>query len=112
VSDCDAADVGQDGFLSVSRNIGEFHRDRDGDTFRGWLRTITRNKIRDFHRDRGEDRAAGGDRALNWLHQLPDSPAANSDADERGVLYARALELIRRDYEEQNWQAFWRMVVA
>src|SRR5436853_6854235 len=41
----DAADVGQDVFMPVARAIGEFRRDRPGDSFRGWLYTITRRKI-------------------------------------------------------------------
>jgi hypothetical protein len=38
----------------------EQHRrhDRPGDTFRGWLWTVTRNKIRDFHRGRAGDPSA------------------------------------------------------
>ncbi len=41
----DAEEVTQEVFLAVARGIGSFHRDQDGDTFRGWLRTITRTKI-------------------------------------------------------------------
>src|SRR4051794_38956050 len=39
----DTADVFQEVFRAVARTIGAFRRDRAGDTFRGWLRTITRN---------------------------------------------------------------------
>src|SRR5215207_5403568 len=46
----DTADVFQEVFRAVARTIATFHRDRTGDTFRGWLRTITRNKIRDHFR--------------------------------------------------------------
>src|SRR5437588_9992509 len=48
--DEDAADVFQDVFQSVAAHIATFHRDRRGDTFRGWLRTITRNKVHDYYR--------------------------------------------------------------
>jgi RNA polymerase sigma-70 factor (ECF subfamily) len=57
----DMADVFQETFRAVARNIREFRRDRAGDSFRGWLRTITQNKIRDhFRRQEHEPRAAGG----------------------------------------------------
>src|SRR5262249_14847420 len=40
LGDADAADVFQEVFRSVSEHLNEFRRDRPGDTFRGWLRTI------------------------------------------------------------------------
>jgi RNA polymerase sigma-70 factor, ECF subfamily len=43
----DAADVGQEAFRAVARKIGVYRHDRSGDTFRGWLRSITLNKICD-----------------------------------------------------------------
>ena len=53
----DAADVFQEVFRSVAEHIAGFRRDRAGATFRGWLRTITRNKINDhFRRSQGRAR--------------------------------------------------------
>ena len=46
----DAADVFQEVFRSVAEHIADFRRDRASDTFRGWLRTITRNKMLDHFR--------------------------------------------------------------
>lgn len=46
----DVPDLAQEVFRSLSSAISKFHHDRDGDTFRGWLRTITRNKVRDYLR--------------------------------------------------------------
>src|SRR4051812_19850568 len=46
----DTADLTQEVFRSVAGHVGSFRRDRPGDTFRGWLWTITRNKLRDFFR--------------------------------------------------------------
>src|SRR4029077_16915488 len=43
----DAADVGQEVFLAVARTIGDFRLEQSAGTFRGWLRTITLNKVRD-----------------------------------------------------------------
>src|SRR3954469_22719157 len=44
------ADVFQDVFQAVTMHIAAFRREKAGDTFRGWLRTITRNKVRDHFR--------------------------------------------------------------
>ena len=46
----DADDVRQEIFHAVSVSLPAFHRDRPGDTFRGWLRGITRNKLLDHFR--------------------------------------------------------------
>ncbi|HUY31871.1 MAG TPA: sigma-70 family RNA polymerase sigma factor [Pirellulales bacterium] len=47
LQDQDASDIVQEVFRNVATHIGSFRRDREGDSFRGWLWTITRNKIRD-----------------------------------------------------------------
>src|SRR5215471_1548277 len=46
----DTADVLQDLFAAVHHNLGGFRKNGPTDSFRGWLWTITRNKIRDHLR--------------------------------------------------------------
>ena len=46
----DAANVMQEVFLAVWRGLAGFHREQTGQTFRGWLRIIARNKITDHFR--------------------------------------------------------------
>jgi RNA polymerase sigma-70 factor, ECF subfamily len=112
----DAADVGQEVFRSVARKIGDFRREREGDTFRGWLRTITRNKIRDsFRRKRTELAGAGGSEAQERLLQAQSAVWDESDnpcdEGERKILYRRAVELVHKEFAERTWQAFWRVAV-
>jgi RNA polymerase sigma-70 factor, ECF subfamily len=110
------ADVFQDVFQAVSAHIATFHKDKDGDTFRGWLRTITRNKVRDHYRKLGrEPGGAGGTEAQLRFAGLPDDPSrdddsADDDAVERGLI-RRVLELIRTEFEDRTWQAFWLTTV-
>lgn len=67
----DAADVAQEVFQTVAVRIVGFHHDRTGDTFRGWLRAVTRNKIGDcFRRHRAEPSAKGGSEAQVRLQQI------------------------------------------
>ncbi len=47
VQAANAPDVMQGVFREVFRDIGRFRRKRPGDSFRGWLWTVTRNRIRD-----------------------------------------------------------------
>lgn len=112
----DAADVIQDVFQSVAAKIGVFRKEKPGDTFRGWLRTITHNKVYDHFRRLGrEPNAPGGTEANLRLAQLPaaeDSEAVEDDEQQQyQQLMHRALEMIRGEFAPQTWQAFWRVVV-
>src|SRR5580704_5367201 len=48
LQDADAADLMQDVLRSVSSAIGRLEYDPNQGTFRGWLFTITRNKVFSF----------------------------------------------------------------
>jgi RNA polymerase sigma-70 factor (ECF subfamily) len=110
----DAEDVCQDVFQAVAAGLAGFRRDRPGDTFRGWLRGITRNKLLDYYRRRNHvPEAQGGTDANRQLQQVPDPEPADADdpPDQLSGLYHRALELVRSEFEERTWQAFWRAAV-
>ena len=108
----DAADLAQEVFLAVSQGLERFERRGPG-SFRAWVRGITRHKLLDCSR-RAERQAAaaGGSTALERLHDIPDpQPVSDEDADEMSGLYRRALDLIRGEFEERTWQAFWLTAV-
>ena len=108
----DAADLAQEVFLAVSQGLERFERRGPG-SFRAWVRGITRHKLLDYYR-RAERQApaAGGSTALERLHEIPDpQPGSDEDADEMSGLYRRALDLIRGEFEERTWQAFWLTAV-
>ena len=109
------ADVFQDVFQAVATHIAEFRRDGANDTFRGWLRVITRNKVHDHFRKLGrEPGGAGGTEAQLLFAQLPEECPVGDDSDEvtmdRG-LFRRALDQIQGEFEERTWQAFWLTAV-
>ncbi|MEK6239523.1 MAG: sigma-70 family RNA polymerase sigma factor [Planctomycetales bacterium] len=107
----DAADVAQDVFRAIVMSVGDFQKTREGDSFRGWLWTITRNKIRDFFRRRkSEPQALGGSDAKHQLGQLADLPPEESRSTQDGLL-SPALEAVRSEFEERTWRAFWRTAV-
>jgi RNA polymerase sigma-70 factor (ECF subfamily) len=109
----DAEDVAQEVFAAAAAALDHFRRDRPGDTFRGWLRAITRNQIALlFRRNRDRPQAAGGSDAWQDLQDVADPcPAPGEETAEIDQLYRRALELVRREFEERTWQAFWLSVV-
>lgn len=105
----DAEDVVQDVFRAVSGGIQQFRRDRPGDTFRGWLRGVTRHQLLIHARkNTGEAEAAGGTDAFRQLQAVPES---EDSPVELNALYRRALELVRSEFEANTWAAFWRNVV-
>jgi RNA polymerase sigma-70 factor (ECF subfamily) len=115
LQDQDVADICQEVFQAVVANIGTFRKERKGDTFRGWLRTIVRSKMVDHIRRLGpEGRGVGGTDAQKRFAQLPAPRPEEEDKlaeeEERG-LFDRALELVQSEFETRTWQAFWRTVI-
>jgi RNA polymerase sigma-70 factor (ECF subfamily) len=117
VPEQDIADVVQEVFRSVVTGLNGFRKDRPGDTFRGWVRTIQRSKTSDyFRRQRRSPHGAGGSDAQHRIEQLADQEQQPDEADaadqsaEQALLH-RGLDAIRDQFEPQVWQAFWRVVV-
>jgi RNA polymerase sigma-70 factor (ECF subfamily) len=110
----DTADVVQEVFKSVAVHVGDFRKRRAHDTFRGWLRVIARHKVVDHFRRLGREPAGvGGTEAQRRLSEVAAAPSGSSgvDPNEEMFLFHRALDLIRRDFAERTWQAFWRTTV-
>ena len=112
----DAADIVQDVFATLARSLDSFRSDSPGRTFRGWLWTITRNKVRDLCRDRrNQPTAVGGSDILRRISQFPDEPPdPDTDAAERaqlGEVFHRALEAVRCEFEDRTWRAFWQVTI-
>jgi RNA polymerase sigma-70 factor (ECF subfamily) len=109
----EAADVGQEVFWAVAQAIATFHHERERGTFRGWLRTITHNKVRDYgRRVHNQPQGVGGSdaaRALDRVRQTADDSAGAAWEDR--VLCRRAADLIRTEFPPQYWEAFWRVAV-
>lgn len=122
IAEQETADVLQEVFSAVARNLNRFRKEQPTDTFRGWLLTIARNKVRDYHRRRADQpMAGGGTEASLRLSQIVD-PIALEDAcdghalcDPQDIALSDvlrcALDAIRDEFQERTWQAFWSVVV-
>lgn len=114
LQDADAADLMQDVMRSVSAAIGRLDYDRSRGTFRGWLFTITRNKVFSFLSARRIRPQASGDTSTNRL--LAEQPDASDGSEAWEVEYQRrlaslAMERIKHEFQENTWRAFWLAAV-
>ena len=117
VAEQDVVDILQEVFSAVARHLESFRKDRTGDTFRGWLLTIARNKARDhFRRQAHEPSATGGTEAAMRLQQILDprpleEAAVVPEPEIENAILRQALESIRGEFQERTWLAFWGVVV-
>jgi RNA polymerase sigma-70 factor, ECF subfamily len=100
----DADDVSQSVLETVWSRLHTFRKDNPRDSFRGWVYTITRNRVIDFRR-------RPTPRPLPSV-ELPDTP----DPAEAGELENRALSLILREAAvrhaaDPGFKAFYRTAV-
>ena len=114
----DATDVVQEVFASVSRGVGNFHRSQADQSFRNWLATITRNRVRDYYRRQAKrPKAQGGTQALMDWQNMADPIEADpieaslSGDDLEGEISRRVLDLVRVEFEERTWLAFRKTAV-
>jgi RNA polymerase sigma-70 factor (ECF subfamily) len=118
----DAANVVQEALVSVARKLGDFRRDTPRSSFRGWLRRIVDNKIRDHYRRIGRrlDVAIGGTDAqarlaVTALVNGGDEEDTGSGTPVRKVSahreVAEAVAKTRGAVGARNWKCFWRCAV-
>jgi RNA polymerase sigma-70 factor, ECF subfamily len=112
VATTEIQDVTQETFLAMSLALPDFIPERAG-SFRTWVRGIARHKALDhFRRSRGEVPAVGGTVARSLIEGITDGDSsADADDEEVSGLYCRALDLIRVQFEDRTWKAFWRHAV-
>ena len=115
LQDADAADLTQDILGAVAGAVGRLDYDPRRGSFRGWLFTVVRNRLRDFlARPRRLWQGSGdsGARALLEEHPAPEEDlAASWDQEYRRQLLAWAAERVRGGVQESTWQAFWQTAV-
>ena len=112
----DAENVGQETFLKLARGLPHFRRERPGDAFHGWLYRVARNCFIDYLRGQrtGVVGTGGSDAAL-LLHSIPAESIAEEESypsqAEKRFLYRKAVDLIRSEFSEREWPAFYRVVI-
>ncbi len=113
VQDADAADLTQEVLQTVSQQAHAFDYDSAKGKFRGWLFTITLNKLRDFSQRRKRQASASGKtEVVELLHDLPEREAEDLwDKEYQWRLFHWAADRARPDFRGNTWDAFWKTAV-
>src|SRR5688572_30566424 len=115
LQDADAADLMQEVLRSIARNADKMEYDPKRGTFRGWLYTVTRNKIYNFlNGQRNRPRGTGDSAAQERLDSVPDKaddPDADWDLEYQRQVSAKAMDRVKHEFQKSTWEAFWRTAV-
>ncbi len=110
LQDADAADLMQEVLRSVSNAVGRLEYDPIRGTFRGWLFTITRNKVFNFLEGRSHRVQGTGDSRMQQrleAHADADGKmSAEWEADYQRTLAAQAMERVKDEFQAATWDAF------
>lgn len=115
LQDADAADLTQEVLCAVARAARRLDYQPERGTFRSWLLTVTRNKLRNYlSRQQPGARGSGDSAVQGLLDALPDPE--QDDVQQWNRQYRqRVLEWasvrVRPMVEERTWQAFWQTAV-
>ena len=117
VNESDSTDIVQEVFISVAKGIAKFERKNQEGSFRSWLATITRSRVRDFLRRKAKrDEAIGGTSALERVNQEPDGLDESLDSTicpdaALNTVQRRIMASVRSEFEQATWHAFWLLTV-
>ena len=115
----DLADVFQEVFVAVLRNASKFDRADGKAKYRAWLKTVTNSKVNDFFRRGGKEPAGfGGSTALQRIGEVA-APAYDDSVQEditlahseEAFFTQRTVHIVKQEFREKTWQAFYRMTV-
>jgi len=115
LQDADAADLTQDVLRAVAGAAKTLEYDPKRGSFRGWLFTVVRNKLRNFLA--GKKRHEQGSGHPDAQRLLDDVPARESDQaalwdkEYEQQLFNWAVAQVREDFQDSTWQAFWHTAV-
>jgi RNA polymerase sigma factor (sigma-70 family) len=115
LQDADAADLMQEVLRSVSSAAHRLDYDPARGSFRGWLFTVTRNKVFNFLESRRRRVLGTGDsRMQQRLEQHADDNgdlSADWEADYQRTVAAQAMERVKGEFQAATWDAFLQTAV-
>lgn len=118
LQEADRQEVIQEVFTAVAASIRGYRTQSHAGAFRGWLATITRNKVVDLLRDQKKfPQTLGGSDFLQWLATCPEpnaqfgSELSRWDIEQRRSLFHWAALQVQRNVQPRTWQAFYLTAV-
>lgn len=119
LSGSDLADVFQEVFIAVARNIEKFEREPGRAKFRAWLKTVATSKTNDhFRRVAKRPEAYGGTTAVQKLGHIEAAVELIDESDDEALalsedafLAQRMLEIVHKEFRENTWNAFYRTAI-
>jgi len=109
----EAADLTQEIFLVMVREIPRFERHREG-SFRAWVRQITVNVLRNHRRRHLRRPVVGLDPCNAFLDGLADSNselAREWDLDHDRQIFQKLQMVVRPEFSPTTWEAFRRFAL-
>lgn len=115
VQESDADDLVQEVLLAVSKDLSKFEHGGQPGAFRGWLKGILVNRLRNFWRARDRRREARGhsdiDERLAEL-EIPTSELSQLwNAEHDRYVLRQLLELVKPHFAPNTWMAFDRVAL-
>lgn len=113
VQEADAADLTQDVLRQVAAAAQRLEYDERRGSFRGWLFTVVQNRLTDhWRRERVREHGTGDTNAQEQLNELPEVLASDEwDVDYHRGLFQYAAGIIKPDFSDATWRAFWETAV-
>lgn len=113
LQDADAQDLVQRVLIAVSGTIEQWLASPKRAKFRTWLHTVAKNAVIDQLRSVRPDVAVGGTTALLCLQDAVDGRNADDELDEeyQREIFRWAARVVRDEFEETTWLAFWLTAV-
>jgi RNA polymerase sigma-70 factor (ECF subfamily) len=109
LQDADAADLTQDVLLAVAGASKRLVYDPQRGTFRAWLYTVARNKLRNFLLARKRRRDEGDPQLLDEQPAREEVELWEREYEQR--LFDWAGQQVRGFFQESTWRAFWMTTV-
>jgi RNA polymerase sigma-70 factor, ECF subfamily len=109
----ESADLTQEVFLVMVRDIPRFERRREG-SFRAWVRLITVNVLRNHRKRQFRKRAVGMDACDAFLDGLaePNSELAREwDLDHDRHIFQKLQTIVQPAFAPATWEAFRRFAI-
>ncbi len=111
MQDSDAADVTQDVLCKLVQKMRSFRYEPARGRFRGWLKTITANTIRDLVASRRRAANVRGAGDVEWLDMVADEKATNELAERIEAAYQSELleaaeSIVKLRVKPHTWRAY------